>query len=553
MLFIIMQAPGGKKTLKLQKVLMNTNKIRAVISNMERDKYKKKRLIETMKQLDITSYEILKAVEGKDILFSEDGTTILFNDNTYPYSAYSGELPFRKTLLTRNALGYAMSNYMAWNAQQEGYVTLLLEEDAVFIGDAHQWEQYMQFLPAANDYDIIFLSDCTWSSQPYPVGKPYNDYYHYLPKPHYDISGAHAYIINSKTVELLNEHFDLTLATDDFLNYCIHTFQLKVLAANQTLFTQRPENYKQQKGDRKYTILFYNSMFDAELNLHEAASDEFELVSDHAHFDTADAVVFHMPGIQKDHPIFKKNVKKEGQLWVFWTMECRKNYEWQFAPEILSLFDITMTYQLDADVPIPYLYPAYRDMLRRPPAPKTGLINAFISSDINQSNRLQYLKELMSYLDVHSYGKALNNRQLENDNGLMSKASAMASYKFTIAFENAIDKDYVTEKFYHPLILGSVPVYLGAPNIVDFEPGHHCFINVKDFSSMKELADYLLELDQDDQRYDQYLQWKKEPYKDEFLLTARIVLLHPYVRLCEMVKLKLQERARVQAEINLQS
>lgn len=41
----------------------------------------------------------------------------------------------------------------------------------------------------------------------------------------------------------------------------------------------------------------------------------------------------------------------------------------------------------------------------------------------------------------------------------------MAKYKFTIAFENAIGDDYITEKLWRPLMLGSVPIYLGSPSI----------------------------------------------------------------------------------------
>ena len=40
----------------------------------------------------------------------------------------------------------------------------------------------------------------------------------------------------------------------------------------------------------------------------------------------------------------------------------------------------------------------------------------------------------------------------------------MAKYKFTIAFENAIGDDYITEKLWRPLILGSVPIYMGSPS-----------------------------------------------------------------------------------------
>lgn len=60
-----------------------------------------------------------------------------------------------------------------------------------------------------------------------------------------------------------------------------------------------------------------------------------------------------------------------------------------------------------------------------------------------------------------------------------------------IAFENAISKDYVTEKFFNPLVIGSVPVYLGAPNIEDFIPGKNSFVDVRNFDSPKDLADFL--------------------------------------------------------------
>lgn len=44
----------------------------------------------------------------------------------------------------------------------------------------------------------------------------------------------------------------------------------------------------------------------------------------------------------------------------------------------------------------------------------------------------------------------------------------ISKYKFIIAFENSICDDYITEKLWRPLIVGSVPIYLGSPTVEVF-------------------------------------------------------------------------------------
>lgn len=297
-------------------------------------------------------------------------------------------------------------------------------------------------------------------------------------------------------------------------------------------------------ASRKCMVLFYNKMFDQEFDFTDIpVEEEFELVTDRKYLQEADAVVFHMPGISETDHLLNGHQKKEGQLWVFWSMECEENYKWQQRPEVRSRFDLTMTYRMDSDVPVPYFYPPYLQMLKRVPKPKTGFINAFISSNINESGRVGYLRELMSCIDVHSYGKLFNNRTMEADEGVISKGRMMATYKFTIAFENAIAKDYVTEKFFHPLIVGSIPVYLGAPNIEDFAPADHCYINVNDFASPRELADYLLRLNDDEELCRQYMKWKDEPLRERFVEVTNNIFKHPIERVCRAVKAELERRS----------
>jgi len=41
----------------------------------------------------------------------------------------------------------------------------------------------------------------------------------------------------------------------------------------------------------------------------------------------------------------------------------------------------------------------------------------------------------------------------------------LSEYKFMIAFENAACPDYITEKFWRPLVMGVIPIYFGSPTI----------------------------------------------------------------------------------------
>ncbi len=129
-------------------------------------------------------------------------------------------------------------------------------------------------------------------------------------------------------------------------------------------------------------------------------------------------------------------------------------------PAFMRLFDLTMTYKLDSDIPYTYIFERYQKTLKQTPAKRNNLINALVSSSLNQSGRMQYLNELMKHLEVDSFGKMCNNKKLEDKWGL-TKEKIISKYKFTIAFENLISKDYVTEKFFQPIAAGSVPIYLG--------------------------------------------------------------------------------------------
>lgn len=56
---------------------------------------------------------------------------------------------------------------------------------------------------------------------------------------------------------------------------------------------------------------------------------------------------------------------------------------------------------------------------------------------------------------------------LKNESDIYSEnlLQFVAQYQFTLAIENAVCDDYITEKLWRPLMVGSIPIYFGSPTI----------------------------------------------------------------------------------------
>lgn len=295
-------------------------------------------------------------------------------------------------------------------------------------------------------------------------------------------------------------------------------------------------------------ILIYNTMYGEAPDLGRAAPTAdrpaqfqgFEFTLDRQRMHEADVVVFHIPDLRRAFMPWKRR----GQIWVAWSLECPVHYKRLRSAWFMSRFNLTMSYRQEADVFAAYIPEALIGDTVPPPLTLPGEMNrrehlvcSFVSGSVDRSGRNHYLDELARRLDLHRYGR-LGNREIANDQGGVSKRALASTYKFTIAFENAIAKDYVTEKFYDPLLAGSVPVYLGAPNVHEYAPAEHCYIDTADFSGPAELADYLLELDRDDAAYSRYLNWRDRPRLPAFRALCERNAGTVFERLC----LALEER-----------
>jgi hypothetical protein len=94
---------------------------------------------------------------------------------------------------------------------------------------------------------------------------------------------------------------------------------------------------------------------------------------------------------------------------------------------------------------------------------KTKLMSCVVSGlqmSQGHSLRLEIAKQLSETGEVDMYGKAFKY--------ILRKVDALKDYMFSFAMENDHYESYFTEKLHDCLLTGTIPVYLGAPNIGDF-------------------------------------------------------------------------------------
>ncbi len=80
----------------------------------------------------------------------------------------------------------------------------------------------------------------------------------------------------------------------------------------------------------------------------------------------------------------------------------------------------------------------------------------------------------------------------------------MKNYRFSICFENVSHiPGYISEKIFACFAAGTVPVYLGPPNIEEYIPAE-CFIDYRKFKDNEQLYLFLKNMSED--AYQSYLE-----------------------------------------------
>lgn len=232
------------------------------------------------------------------------------------------------------------------------------------------------------------------------------------------------------------------------------------------------------------------------------------------------------------------------QRFIFFMMESQA-YPIRNISAMQNFFNWTMTFRWDSDIPRPYgwfdkvgendaisssyprkiddwkLYDAeeFRKSLPQRSrsfldfAKRQGKVAWIVSNCDTDSRREDFVYQLKKYIAVDIFGGKCQHGDspaCDRPYSVTAKDNCTSHvethYKFYLAFENQFCNDYVTEKFFQRME-HSVVITLGQGNYSDIAPPHSS-ISVFDFESAKDLARYLIELDQDDERYLSYFWWK---------------------------------------------
>ena len=126
-----------------------------------------------------------------------------------------------------------------------------------------------------------------------------------------------------------------------------------------------------------------------------------------------------------------------------------------------------------------------------------------VSNCKTHSKREDYVRALQRIIPVDVFGGCGDLKCAKNEcNKFLEE-----NYIFYLAFENSLCSDYVTEKLFRTLLLDIVPVVMGGADYKHFAPPKS-YIDVADFESPEQLANFLLKLDKDEEEYLSYFWWK---------------------------------------------
>ena len=203
-----------------------------------------------------------------------------------------------------------------------------------------------------------------------------------------------------------------------------------------------------------------------------------ELTMDRSRLSDSDYVILHMSDLIEQEP---PTTRPSTQRWIWLLIE--SPYYTRTFENYNNFFNYTADYQVESEFGNNYesqkrflwaentTFNAAHDYS----AGKTGFAAALISNCGAANRRLDYINKLKTFVGVDVYGKCGTPCPGEAD----CREFVGGKYKFFLAFENSICKDYITEKFFLMLKYDVVPVVFGGGNYTRFVSCFYLYVSSK--------------------------------------------------------------------------
>ncbi|XP_046836166.1 alpha-(1,3)-fucosyltransferase 7-like [Vespa crabro] len=239
----------------------------------------------------------------------------------------------------------------------------------------------------------------------------------------------------------------------------------------------------------------------------------------------ADALLFHLHLTRsvKDLPVRTR----WDQRWIFLTDESPMHtflYKNQKLSDYNGLFNWSMSYRMDSDIPVPYgrtipisstknLFNDLTYLRNSFIRSKTKLVAVMGSNCSGKNQRWEYIRFLKLLLaeDFDIYGRCRGGNMTACPGHFDNDCPALNVYKFYLAFENSNCKEYLTEKvFWNGYKKFAVPIIMG-PSRNDCERllPLGSYLHVDDFANPIELAYYLKYLHRNIDNYLKFHEWRR--------------------------------------------
>ena len=209
---------------------------------------------------------------------------------------------------------------------------------------------------------------------------------------------------------------------------------------------------------------------------------------------------------------------------ILFTMEGERYYpDFHVEPTFYRKNIFYSTTSFKSEIPITYSPGGWKTFDAIPPSVDFDKVikgASFMARNCKSHNHRESVVKALIETDlrIDSISDCIHNAEAPPGVNPNDKTAVMEQYLFHLAFENQNVDDYITEKLWGTLLSGTLPVYLGAPNIREHVP-ENSIIVAEDFENPQALADYLIRLSNDKELYQSYHKWRNEPqtwFRDKY-------------------------------------